>query len=246
MDKIIEIIENITNRKYRGGNDPFYGFFTKIWLSRNVVTTLHKLRNNKEITQNILQESYKNCIINLTTALEVYLNDWAIYLIDEQNYEYKEALKFIGNPKIRLDEVELILLHNRENSDLKIGNIFVRYCNFQNVGKFHEIFSLIIFGKKGMIQPLHFDLQFEIREKEIDRFTYADFNKLLNVVFLRHKYIHDFTFTHELEFKDIISYFEIVERFGYSVLHLMLALFDGKEKYKILPTSNNRIHYEKI
>ena len=245
MDKLIEISKNIRNKKYRG-NDPFGGFFSKIWLSRNIVATLYKFRDNYEVTPDILQESFKNCIINLITALEVYLNDWAIHLIDDQKFEYKKALKKARIPSFSLDEVEYLLEQSKEKSELTIGNIFVRYCNFQNIEKFHKIFSLIIFGEKGMIQPLHFHLEFEGGEQKMDKFTNSDFEKLKKIISLRHKYIHDFTFKHELEIEDVLSYFILVERFGYSVFYLMLKLFSEKGKYKIIQTDNNRFHYEKI
>lgn len=214
MKKLEEILKNRENLLKRYKDYPFSSFYGKITTSLELIAQINiKFDKNYPSFIATFQEALKNFTISLITAMEVYFSDWCRVLIDRYKINFKKFPKDLL-PKFTLEEIEFIL-----SEKLKMGEIVAKYGNFQNLNQINKIFSNLL------------DLKFldEIKIINIDirgkntTFDNKDYIKLEEIIGLRHEFVHDIDlFSSNLEFEESFSFFEVLEKLGMVVDHLIL------------------------
>jgi hypothetical protein len=167
-----------------------------------------------------LEEIYKQQVVSLVTALEVYLREMFIFIIDEKKVK---SDKLLDSEKKELSLLDVIRLHNLiKKNRWKPAELLANEYNFQNFDEVKSTYNKLL--NIDIIAELK---KYKLEEKngEITQLE-KDFDvKIKEILELRHSIIHDINFSKKL------SYEEVSAMFGF--LHTFVDIFDAflSEKY---------------
>jgi len=193
MDILKTIIERRRNLRTRS-KIPFNNFIDK-WFN---IHDLLEAINKKIYSKNLKQESRGQFIVSTVTTLEVFLKDIVIKLINKYGFDYRPLAKKKGK-NFDLMEIEYIIKKN-----ITIGEVIAESCNFQNLDKIQETFSLL-FGFNFFEELKKYKWWFDKKNKkegffQVDPEFYANWNKL---IIMRHNLVHDINFKKNLHMREI-------------------------------------------
>lgn len=216
--KIVQIskLEKQCELRRKRSEIPWNFYHTKIYYIYDILEETHKKIKNKRI----LEEIYKQQVVSLVTALEVYLREMFIFIIDEKTIK---SDKLLDSEKKELSLLDVIRLHNLiKKNRWKPAELLANEYNFQN---FDEV--KLTYNKLLNIDIIAELKKYKLEEKngEITQLE-KDFDVTIKEILeLRHSIIHDINFSKKL------SYEEVSGMFGY--LHTFVDIFDAflREKY---------------
>jgi hypothetical protein len=197
---------------------PWNVYHKKIEYIQNIIEKTKKKIKDKRI----LEEIRKQQIVSLVTALEVYLRDMFIFIIDEKNIKTD---KILDSKKENLSLLDVIRYHNLlKEKEWKPAELLANKYNFQNLqsieSAYRELLNINVLTElKG----------YKVKDKAGKTYKLdKDYNdKIKKILELRH------SITHDINFRKKISYDRLVEIFNY--LHFFVDTFDIylEEKYKL-------------
>ncbi len=185
------ILRERKNRKKRS-SIPFNFFFDKYWDADSLLERINKKIKNKRLNQ----EARKQYIISLVTALEVYLKETFIRLINKKNLDVSKLSENIDR-KFKFNE---ILFINKKN--ISVGELAASQFNFQNLNEIDKAFSNL-WGIKFFIKLKNYKWYYGKHEKDFMQLTGEDYQYIKELLELRHN------FTHDINFKDFIDIHKI-------------------------------------
>ena len=205
MEKLDIIIKRRENRIGKS-KQPFDNYLTKWRIASDLLWKINEKIESKEL----LQESRRQYIISMITALEVFLKDKFIELIDKNKLDYKNVAK--RTKKFTVEEIGIII-----EKDMSMGEIIAEYFNFQNLDSidnaFSDLFNCNFFNELKKYRWYYTGTQND-EYIQIDGDFYP---KLKHWIDLRHDFVHDINFQvnitddniHRLD-SDFIVFVEII------------------------------------
>lgn len=183
------ILESRKSREARS-KLPWNNFLKKYFLVTDLFDSIHKKFKDKDF----LQESRKQDVIGLVTALEVYFKDIILYLIRKQKVDVSKL--FDDDDQVKILDLENIIKANITIPDLlhlkynfmKLSDIDTIFRRALNIKIFDELkkFTFRIDNKRGLIP-----VKFSNRKKD-DFFIDADYYKGIDgLIKKRNSFIHD-------------------------------------------------------
>ena len=220
---ILKLEKQCDFRRKRSGI-PWNFYHKKIYYISDILEETSKKIKNKRI----LEEIYKQQVVSLVTALEVYLREMFIFIIDEKNIKSDKVLESIKREYSLLDVIGMHNLINKHNlndkNKWKPAYFLANEYNFQNLDgvktAYKKLLGIDIFAKLK-------NYKFEAVSGEICQLD-KDFDvKIKEILELRHSIIHDINFRKKLSYEKVISIF--------NYLHFFVDTFDAymEEKYKV-------------
>ncbi len=190
-DKMELILERRKNLKTRS-KSPIDSFITK-W---DNVSTLLKQIHKKISNKNLIQEARGQFIVSIVTALEVFLRDSLISLINKNQLDYtKLAEKKSDN--YDLETVEFII-----KNKITIAELIADNCSFQNLKRIDECFSLL-FGFNLFKEFKDYKWVYD-KEDSKGYIQMTDFYpKIDKLLKLRHDITHDLNFKRTINKRDL-------------------------------------------
>ncbi len=205
MDKLEKIVQRRKN-KIGKSDRPFSNFITKWQISVDLLWKTNELIDDKKL----IQESRRQYLVSMITAMEVYFKDTFILLIEKYKLDFRNVAKQTKN--FTLEEIEYII-----NNKCSMGEIIAEYFNFQNLDNinkaFSELLSINFFNKIKHYKKYYTNGDF-IQ-------VYPNFYPLLKEwIELRHNFIHDINFNSKLTEDDmhkldshIIVFIDVIESY---------------------------------
>lgn len=222
MEKLKIIYER---RKNRIGKSeiPIENFLTK-W---NYASRLLEEIDKKIKDEKLCQEARRQHIISMITALEGYLRDRFIDLIDTYKLDYENVGK--ETKKFTLSQIEYIMKKN-----LSMGEIIAEYFNFQNLDSINKAYSSLL--KINFFKELKkYQWVYEDKRKnflgfiQLDNGFYTRFKKWID---LRHNFVHDINFNINLTSDKIREFDDDIVPFAHLIDYFIL----NKTAEKIIET----------
>jgi len=184
------LLERRKNRKTRS-KFPIESFIDKWSNSSNLSEKIHKKIHDR----NLIQEARNQFIMSIITALEVFLRDSLLFLIDEYKLDYTKLAKKKADT-YSLEKIEFIT-----KNKITIGELIVDYCNFQNLGGINECFSLL-FGFNLFEEVKQYKWVYD--EKDPQGFMQvSNFYLIDRLLKLRHNITHDLDFKRKINKRDL-------------------------------------------
>ena len=215
---IKRILERRYSKKTRS-KFPIEDFIDKWTNASGLLEKVHK----KIHTKNLIQEARGQFIVSMVTALEVFLRDSLISLIDKYKLDYTKLAKKKAE-SCDLEKIEFIIKNN-----ITIGELIVEYCKFQNLKEIEECFSLL-FGFSLFKELKEYKWVYDKKNpKGFIQISSDFYPKLDNLLKLRH------SITHDLNFKRIINKRNLDEMEDELVtfVNLLCFLFDDLVNKKL-------------
>ncbi len=226
----IDEIEKSLQKRYDGYYlIPLDIFYEKTRRALSLLDLVEKSR----VSRDLKLEARKNFIINCITALEVFLKDMVLVIIDMQteNNHRANGIKLLLKEKITLEEAYKLFY----KKDVSIGIIIISKYSFHNLETIDQILSVIT--KENFLEKLG---KFKVRDdKEKIKFIldkkYSNKNWrniLAEFLNLRHQYVHQINFKDRLGLKRLKILYECLVDF-----------VEATEQYLFehIPINNNRI-----
>lgn len=207
MESIDRLLEK---RSLRTRRDPYplASFYEKIERARLLLNHAETKSGTSE--RKIKSEARRQFAIALVTALEVYLGDLTIELIDKNTIRY--GRKVLETIRVKYDIIQVkAILSNK----ITVGELIAEECNFQNLD---WIFSFLqtLFGGTSFAKLCR-----------THKFTYAKSNNQLitislrkgfeedlrNLINLRHDFVHDIRFDQAPSIEDLKRYHSLLSNF---------------------------------
>ena len=199
------------SRRYDGyyliPSDIFYEKTRRAWILLDLV-------EKSEVSKDLKLEARKNFIINCTTALEVFLKDMLIGIVDIllEKKCHPDKIDSLFKEKITLGEAYQLLSERKISAGLLIASKY----SFHNLEVIDRIFSVIING--NFLESLG---KFEVKDSKgktkfvLDkRYHNGNWrNKLAEFLYLRHKFVHQIKFKDKLGLKRILKLWECLSDF---------------------------------
>jgi len=163
--------------------EAYLNFFEKFKKSHDLIIKIESIVDDT----NLVQEAYKQFIVSLVTAMEIYFKDLLKELFKKCKsdimYERCKLIK-LGN---KFSFIEIVQFYQ---NNIDIEDIICEYFNFQNLECIDEVFSCICnFKIFQEIKGKEFILP---NRKNMKIFLENDFYKnIAETLEMRHKIIHD-------------------------------------------------------
>lgn len=196
---------------------PWDFYHKKIGYILDITEATHKKIKDKRALEQIREQQ----VISLVTALEVYLRDMFIYIIDEKTIKSDGLLK---NLKREWSLFEVIEFHNKlTDREWKQAELLAEAYNFQSLddvkSAYQELLGVDLFAQLKNYAYTGKDGKKYQLEKDFDV-------KIKTILELRH------ALTHDIYFRKKISYDKLIVVYNY--LHFFVDIFDLylQEKYQ--------------
>jgi len=209
-------LERLCEYRRKRSSVPWNFYHKKIYYISDIIEETDKRIKNERTLEAIREQQ----VVSLVTALEVYLREMFIYVIDEKNIKSDRLLDSINK---NLSLLEVITLHKKMViKKWKQAELLANEFNFQDLNKVKEAYGKL----------LHLDLFSQLKKykkttkdgkpHQLDK----DFEKKIEKILrLRHDIIHD------INFRSKVSYNELIDM--YNCLHFFVDIFDSylQEKF---------------
>jgi len=197
-------LKTTAEHRRKRSSKPWNFFHKKIYYIGDIITESDKKIKDKRV----LEEIFKQQLVSLITALEVYLREMFISIIDEKKIKSDDLLK-----KIKKDYnlYEIIVLHEEMvNNKWKKSEVLANEYNFQSLKEVQRIFSKLlgvdVFASLKKFQiPSSDNGVFQLKR---------DFDKRLEEILnLRHSIVHDINFRRKISYNNIIDTWNDIHSF---------------------------------
>ena len=205
MDKLKAILERRKNKLGRS-DKPIENFLTKWKIAQDLLIQIERL-DKDTIPEKLKEEGRRQYIISMITALEVFLKDRFIELINIRKLSYENVAK--ETKKFTMMEVSYIL-----EQKLSVGEIIAEYFNFQNLDSINRAFGQIL--NLNFFEELK---RFEWKSKDEGTLKInEDFYKVLyKWINLRHNLVHDINFDEYISIDSISDFDTYIVDFAHFV-----------------------------
>lgn len=209
-------------------NYPFENLFEKIERARLVLAHTGGIKGQN--ANKIKSEARRQFVVSLITALEVYLGDIVLELIDTQKVKYSENILKSAGKKFNIIEIDEIL-----KNKITVGELICDQINFQNLDwtlsfltdLFDEDFAKLLETKKFVYTNK--------QERKITLSLRKGFKKRLARIFeLRHNYVHDISFNNTPSLTDLTAYREAIFRLAVCI-DVKVDSLRGDDQSAIIP-----------
>lgn len=209
-------LERLCDYRRKRSSNPWNFFHKKIeYIEEVLIHTQKKIKD-----QRILNLIHKQQIVSLVTALEVYLREMFIYIIDEEKIKSDPLL---NNIKKEVSLLDIMKLHNKINKNKwQQAELLANEYKFQNfdeaISAFKKLTNMDI---KGGLR------KYKIQKNEVHFQLDKDFDiKIKEILQLRHSIIHD------INFRRKISYDKCLDIYDY--IHFFVDIFDFYIRDKVM------------
>lgn len=158
-------------------------------------------KNLKKI--NIRKIHYNNSLVSYVTALEVFLRDFFVILINEDK---KIKHRFLSGTR----KINLQVLEDYKKGNITLGEIIAREYNFQNLDSIQSAYKELGLDFYKLLMD-HGKVRF--RTKRVNRIEL-----LKGLLDVRHKIIHDGKFYKNIIYEDIGDLWVIFYSFCFDII----------------------------
>lgn len=173
-------------REYRKSRsqDPWDFFHKKVGYIEDILNEAHERISDS----GILREINKQQIVSMVTALEVYLREMFILILDS---EVLNINHIVAKYEKKFSLEEFIELHDKmNNDDVQLSEIITSEYSFQNIKSALDAFSKLL--NCDVIRELK---KVELSEAgEVTKLEPNFIKTLFEIITLRHSIIHDINF----------------------------------------------------
>ncbi len=203
IQRIEEMRSSLSKRYGKHCDIPVDVFWEK---TRRAFLLLDLVENSKT-HKDLKLEARKNFIINCVTALEVFLKDMLVGLLENVDLP---KLNELLNEKITLWEAYKLFYRNKVSA----GELIAIKYSLQNLEQINLIFSKLI-EKKFLTEIGSFDVKDERgRTKFVLDKKYPDWKERLAELFeLRHRFVHQISFNDKLGLERLRKLWECLTHF---------------------------------
>jgi len=207
VEKWIQRVEEIRNSLSKRYNGYYAIPIDVFWGKTHRALRLLDLAEKSKVHKDLKVEARKNFIINCVTALEVFLKDMLVGLLENADFP---TLNELLNEKITLWEAYRLFYRNKVSA----GELLAIKYSFQNLEQINLLFSKLI-GKKFLTEIGNFEVKDDSgRIKFVLNIKYPDWKEKLAELFeLRHNFVHQIRFNDRLSLEKLRRLWEVLSDF---------------------------------
>lgn len=198
----IRILHSLCDSRRKRSSRPWDFFHKKIDLIKQIC------QKTRIKDKRVLDLIYKQQIVSLVTALEVYLREIFIYVIDKKNVNPDKLLE---KSRKDINLLELFNLYKQiKRNDWSKAEVLAYEYNFQNIHQIKLAFNTLL--DVDFFNELR-KWGFETKEGAYESLP-NDFDKQIEEILdLRHPIVHDINFRKKLSFETFVDCYNIVHFF---------------------------------
>ena len=200
----------LEKRKLRSSRDefPLISFYEKIKRTRLLSDFAETKRGTGALK--LKSEARRQFIISLVTALEVYLGDLTIELIDKAQIKYGKRIIESASKKYDIIEIREIL-----RNKITMGELICDQINFQNLEKIFGFLKNLFGTDMSKLLEKNKFIYTNQRGNPFTIFLRRGFNKnLQRVIKMRHTFTHDIRFSDTPSLVDLKKCEVLIKRFA--------------------------------
>lgn len=202
-------LEKLCDNRRKRSIIPWNFYHKKIGYIRNIIEISTKKIKNKRI----LEEVYKQQVVSLVTAMEVYLREVLVFIIDEKKIKSDNVLDSIKKSITLLEVVQVHEMLEKKGWDK--AELLANEYNFQNLKNIKKAFSDLL--KKDVFAGLK-EYSIEGNDGKTLRLKKDFDRRIRDILELRHSLVHD------INFRKKVSYNRLIEI--YNQLHFFVDMLD--------------------
>lgn len=205
----------LEKRKLRSNRDefPLINFYEKIRRARMLSKYAETFTGSNSNRIKVRAEGRRQFVISLVTALEVYLGDLTIELIDKAQIQYGKKILESTSKKYDIIEVREIL-----KNGITMGELICQQINFQNLDKIFSFLKIFFGTDMSRLLENNKFIYNNTKGNQVSvslRRGYQE--KLQNVIKMRHNFIHDLRFGGTPSILELSKFETLVVRFAVCV-----------------------------